>query len=115
MEIYAYLSRIGLFGFVFWGIFLIISITRMTNALLRLPINVDIFHLQPFAPIGRQSVWLSLTMVGAVTISLFSVSFENQTLWLEYAIVYSVLLVIIVLLFFLNTRGVHRLLASREE
>ena len=98
-----------------WSLFLIMSITRMTNALLDLPITVNIFHLQPFAPIGRQSVWLSLTLVGAVTISLLSVSYGEQELWLEYAIIYSVLLISIVVIFLLNTHTVHSVLAAAKS
>ena len=115
LHIYAYLSRIALFGFMGWSLFLVMSITRMTNALLRLPITVDIFQLQPFVPIGRQSVWLSLTLVGAVTISLLSVSFGEQALWLEYVMVYSFLLVSIVVIFLLNTHSVHRVLAAAKH
>lgn len=112
---YAYLSRIGMFGFMIWSLFSIMAITRMTNAVLHQPSRVDIFNLQPFVPVGRQSVWLSLSVVGAVTLSLLSASFSNESLWLQYAITYSILLVVIVVLFLLNTHTVHRILASAKN
>jgi hypothetical protein len=112
---YAYLSRIGIFGSGIWCIFVVMSITRMTNVLLAQPSHVDVFNLQPFVPVGRQSAWLSLAVVGAVTLSLFSASFSEPTLWLEYVINYCVLLLVIVALFLLNTHAVHRVLASAKD
>jgi hypothetical protein len=115
LEIYAYLSRIVLFGGVGWTIYVLIATTRLTTVLLRQPLNVDILDIRPFEPIGRQSLWLSLALIGGAVLSLFSVSYQNQFLWLEYAIVYSVVMVVAVLVFFLNMRGAHRVLATTKR
>jgi len=111
---YAYLSRIGIFGIGIWCIFVVMSITRMTNVLLAQPTRVDVFNPQPFAPVGRQSALLSLAIVGAVTLSLFSASFMEPALWLEYVINYCVFLLVIVALFLLNTHVVHRVIAAAK-
>jgi hypothetical protein len=115
LEVYAYLSRIALFGVVGWTVYVLIATTRLTNVLLRQPLNVDILDIRPFEPIGRQSLWLSLTLIGGAVLSLFSVSYQNQFLWLEYAINYSVVIMVAVLVFFLNMRGAHQVLAATKQ
>jgi hypothetical protein len=115
LELYAYLSRIVLFGVAGWTLYVLFAATRLTNALLRQLRNVDILDIRPFEPIGRQSLWLSLVLIGGVLISLLSVSYQNQYLWLEYAITYSIIVIAAVLVFFLNMRGAHRLLAVTKQ
>jgi hypothetical protein len=115
LEIYAYLSRIALFGVFGWAIFVLFATTRLTDVLLRRPLQVDLFDIRPFEPIGRQSLWLALIIIGGILISLFSVSYHNRFLWIEYVITYSGAIVLAVLVFFLNMRGAHRLLAAAKR
>lgn len=115
LDIYAYLSRIGLFGAIGWAVFVMIATTRLTNALVRQALNVDILDIRPFEPIGRQSLWLALTLVGGLVLSLLSVSYLNRALWLEYAITYGTVIMLAVLIFFLNMVGAHRVLAAAKR
>ncbi len=115
LDIYAYLSRVALFGVIGWTIYVLIATTRLTNVLLRQPLDVNIFDIKPFEPIGRQGLWLSLSLIGGVALSLFSVSFRNRALWLEYWITYSAVIALAILVFFLNMRPAHRVLAAAKS
>ncbi len=115
IERYAYLSRIGLYGAYNWTIYVIFSMTRLTNTLLRQPISVDIFDLKPFEPIGRQSLWLSLSIVGGVLLALVSSNFAAQELRLLYLISNSIMIAVILAVFFVNTHNVHRILAAAKR
>ena len=109
---YAYLSRIILWGVSGWAVSIAVAATRLTNTLLRQPIRVEIFDLTPFQPIGRQSLLLSLVLIGGMLLGLLTSNFARQELRLEYLIVYPVIVAMSAGIFLLNTHGVHRLLAA---
>lgn len=115
MELYAYLSRIVIWGVVGWAIYGAFAVTRLTNTLLRQPIRVEIFDLRPFQPIGRQSLWLSLMFVGGMMLGLLSSNFAEEALRLEYLVNNTVIIALIVAVFVLNTHNVHRLLSATRQ
>jgi hypothetical protein len=115
LDLYAYASRIVLYGFVGWTFFVLIATTRLANVLLAQQPEVDILDIRPFEPIGRQSLWLALTLIGGAVLSLFSVSYLRRSLWIEYIIVYTVIVVVAVLVFVLNMRSAHRLLTATKR
>jgi len=115
LELYSYLSRIVLWGVVGWAVYIAFGTTRLTNALLCQPIRVEIFDLGPFQPIGRQSLWLSLMFVGGMMLGLLSSNFAEEELRLEYLINNAVIIALIVAVFFVNTRNVHRVLAATRR
>ena len=109
---YALLTSMLMFGLLAWVITGSLVGTQLSSALLRRPLTVDIFNLTPFEPIGRQSLMLSFSFVVGTTISLlFAASFEDF-LTVPNLIVYSVLVTVTVLVFFLNMRHTHRVLAQ---
>ena len=115
MERYSYLCRIVIWGAVVWTIYVAFTVTRTTNALLRQPMRVDLFDLRPYQPIGRQSLWLSLMFVGGMMLGLLSSNFAEEELRLEYLINNVFILALIVAIFFVNTRNVHRVLAATRR
>jgi len=106
MELYSYLFRIIVWGVVIWAIYVAFTVTRLTNTLLRQPLRVVIFDLRPFQPIGRQSLWLSLMFVGGMTLGLLSSNFAEEALRLEYLISNTVIMALIVAIFF-STRTTY--------
>ena len=104
-----------MWGVVGWAVYIAFCTTRLTNALLWQPIRVEIFDLEPFRPIGRQSLWLSLMFVGGMMLGLLSSNFAEEELRLEYLINNAVIIALIVAVFFVNTRNVHRVLAATRR
>jgi len=115
IELYSYIARIVIWGAVGWAIYVSFMATRLTNTLLDQPLRVDIFDLRPFQPIGRQSLWLSLMFVGGMMLGLLSSNFGEEELRLEYLITNVSIIILIVLVFFVNTHKVHRVLAATRQ
>ena len=115
LDVYAYWSRVGIFGVIGWAFYTLPLSIRVTNSLLKQPISVDPFDLTPFEPIGRQSLRLALTVLGGAVLSLLSASIYNRSLWLEYLFVYGAGVIGIFILFFWSMRSVHQLLADTKR
>lgn len=96
---------------VYWSI----QETRVMVALHQQPLQFDLFDLSPFEPIGRQSLGIALTFVGGITLSLLlSVDPQNLFAW-QNGIVYVPLVLVPVVVFFLNMRDTHRVLAQAKK
>jgi len=87
----------------------------VTTQLFSQPLDIDIFDTSAFEPVGRHSLVLALVFIGGITISLlFGLDFENITNWKTW-IVYLPLALVTVLIFFLNMRQTHRVLAQEKK
>jgi hypothetical protein len=106
--LYYYGISLIMFATVGWSVYAVITITRLTNVLLRQPIEVDIFDQAPLEPIGLQSLSLSLAFIGAIILGIPSSPYPAAS-WQNFVIV-STLLLVSVLVFYLNMYGTHRLL-----
>jgi hypothetical protein len=98
-----------------WTIYGSIDSTRLTNALHHQPLRFDLFDLRPFEPVGRQSLLLALVFVGGLTLAmLFGLSASNIGAWQTWAL-YLPMALVPVLVFFLNMRGTHAVLAAEKR
>lgn len=103
-------------GLLSWLGFALISNTRVTSRLLRLPLRVDPLGLAPFEAIGRQSLAIALAFAGGITLGLLlgnygSAALANIRFWLLFA----PLFLLPVLLFFLNMIPTHRVLSRAKK
>lgn len=118
LSLYLYLASLIMFGTIGWSIYGAITFTRLTNALLRLPVHIDIFDSEALVPIGRQSLYLALTFVGAIILSLFfivSTYSLGDLLSLQNIIIYSVLILLAIAVFYLNMHRTHSMLAAAKR
>jgi hypothetical protein len=104
-----------MFGLLIWTIYSAIAGTRLTTELHRQPLRIDIFDLEPFEPIGRLSLAVSLVILGGVVLAMI-LGLAPDTLydWRNW-LMYAVLALVSVLVFFLNMRDTHRVLAAEKE
>jgi hypothetical protein len=104
-----------MWGLLVWTVFVSLASTRLTVALHRQPLKIDLFDVTPFEPIGRQSLLLALVFVGGISLSLlFSFNPANLRVpifWLIYLLLGS----LTVLIFFLNMRPTHQVLAAEKK
>ena len=112
---YAYLSRIAVMSLDIWFLSVVFAMTRLTNTLLHQPIDVDLFDLAPFEPIGSQSVWLCLTIVGSLLLGLMTLDAFNWSLLQEYVVYSFIVIFAIIVVFFVNTHKVHRVIAAMKK
>ena len=111
--VYYYIGSMIMFGAIGWSVYAVIVISRLTNQLLRQPIEIDIFDVTPFEPIGMQSLYLSLSFVGTIVITFPSSPYALPS-W-QNVLILSALILISVLVFFVNMYSTHRLLASTKK
>jgi hypothetical protein len=112
-DLYFYFSTVIMFAAIGWCVYAVALITRLTNSLLKQPIEFDIFDVTPFEPIGTQSLYLSLALVGTLLIGLLASPYP-LTSW-QNVLLASGLVLISVLIFFINMIPTHRLLASTKK
>jgi hypothetical protein len=119
-SVYGYAGNVVIFATIGWCVAAVIGITGLTNDLLRQPIQIDILNIAPFESIGRQSLLLTLVFLGATVLSLIFVllpaELEGFLTW-DIIAIYSVMIALAVLAFFLGMYSTHRLLSvtKREQ
>ena len=121
---YLLVSYMVMFGAMGWIVYSAWMSTRLTAKLHRESLEVDIFDISPFEPVGRQGLTLALLFVGGTLISLiFVFSWVDIFRW-QNLIIYSTLLAVSLLLFFFAMWPTHsaltqvkkrRLYASRQN
>ena len=115
LTIYWILSTGLMYGILAWTIFIAIASTRLTTALHRLPLQIDILNPKEFEAIGRQSLLLALVFIGGITLSLLF-SFQEEIFSLpEFWITNLLFVLFTLLIFFLSMRPTHQLLANEKK
>lgn len=115
LDIYLYTAFALMFGSMGWIVYKAITCTRLSRTLARLPLDVDIFDISPFEPIGRQSLLLAMSFVGGTTLSLFFVFSRDNILHWQNLVVYASLMVVTASVFFINMWPTHRLLSQTKQ
>lgn len=114
-RLYWSISNTIMFALLAWVIYGSFAATRLTTILHRQPLRIDLCDLAPFVPVGRQSLWLALVFVGGILISLvFGVQMESLRLS-QFWLAYLVMAVVPVVIFFLNMRPTHHILAEEKK
>ena len=104
-----------MWGLLAWTVLISLASTRVTVAIHRQLVEIDLFDLAPFEPIGRQSLLLALVFIGGVTIGLI-LSFDVASLSSPYFwLIYIPMAIVPVLVFFLNMRPTHRVLSTEKN
>ena len=112
---YWYISLALMYGLLAWVILGSVATTRLSTALHRQPLRVDILDPAQFEAVGRQSLILALVFIGGITLSLL-LSFQpanisEPSFWLTYLL----LVLAVLLIFFLNMRPTHRVLTAAKQ
>ncbi len=115
LRLFVAFSILAMYGTLAWIIFGSLADARRMATLNHHPLDIDIFDLTPFEPIGRQSLAISLAFVGGTTISLLLLFSREDFLTWQNLVLYSILIVVIVLLFFVNMWGTHRVLSQTKQ
>ena len=116
LELILLLEAAMMYGLLAVVVYASLAGTRVTSALLRLPLRIDPLDVTPFEAIGRQSLLLALVFVGGVTLSLLFIGANAEILleW-EFYVIYVPLIVVPLLVFFLNMAPTHRRLQAARD
>jgi hypothetical protein len=105
-----------MYGILAWTIYISLAGTRLTAALLRQPLEINLFDITPFEAFGRQSLLLSLVFIGGITLSLIFVGFDASTLSNPaFWFVYVPLVMVPIVIFFLNMYPAQQVLAEAKR
>ena len=107
-----------MFALLAWTIYVSIAGTRLTAALHRQPMQINLFDTTAFEAVGRQSLLLALVFVGGITLSLlFQATQPDSLRTIQFWLVYLPLAMVPIAVFFLNMLPTHRVLAAckRQE
>ena len=112
LRIYGPLSQSLMMGMVGWVIYDSISGTRLIAELHRQPLQVDLQNIEPFEPMGRQSLAVALVFAGGILLgAVFGLNVKSIYFWLFFL----PLVFVPVLVFFLSMRHTHRVLAGEKK
>jgi hypothetical protein len=104
-----------MFGLLGWTIYIAVAGTRLTAALHRQPLRIDIFDPDAFKPVGRQSLVGALAFVGGILLGMiFGLGPTNILEWQNWVLI-AILALVPVLVFFLTMRDTHRVLAAQKD
>jgi hypothetical protein len=104
-----------MFGLLGWTIYSAVAGTRLNAELHNQPLHIDILDARPFWPVGRQSLILALVFVGGIVLGMVTGLGEESILDWRNWILYCLLGIVPVLVFFLNMRPTHRVLAAEKR
>ena len=113
--LYLTLVNCIMYGLLGWVVYASISGSRLPVVLYRQPLDIDIFNLKPFEPIGRQSLAISLAFMGGIAISLLFSDISAGIFTIEFWVVYLILVMVAVLVFFMNMMPTHRVLSAAKD
>jgi hypothetical protein len=100
-----------MFGLLAWLSYVAIAGTRLYSELHRQPLEIDIFELGPFEPIGRHALFTSLAFIGGCVISVLILNPLAGGPNVVSLVQYGLLAVVTILVFFLSMRPTHTALA----
>ena len=115
LQWYVLFTYVIMFGMMGWIVYSNIASTRVVRALHRLTLRIDLFDLTPFEPVGRHALLLSVIFIGGTTISLIFIYRRENILRWQNVVIYSVLLSVTILIFFLAMWPAHGKLSSLKS
>jgi hypothetical protein len=112
---YKLITTILMYTGITWALYLAVASSRLTKEIFHQPIDVDIFDLRPFEPVGRESLMLSFAFIIGATIGMaFSITAE-LILTIESIIVYIVFALMTIVVFYANMIDTYRLLVDTKK
>jgi hypothetical protein len=115
IQVYHTVATIVMYTALFWVIYLGVAGPRLNRALLRQPLQVDIFYTRPFEPIGRESLLSALVFIIGATIAMVFVVSHELVLSFENLVAYGFFAFVTVLVFCLNMLGTYRVLSRAKN
>ncbi|MDD4876583.1 MAG: hypothetical protein PHQ86_05610 [Dehalococcoidales bacterium] len=105
-DIYYYFASIVSFSLLAWLIYDGLNNTRHLTQLNRNYMKIDVFNTEALTPIGQWGLGVSLAFIGGISISVTFQPLENL-LSFQNIIVYSILVCVTILLFFISMWSTH--------
>ena len=113
--LYWIIANTAMFGLLTWTVYLSFADTRLTSALHRQPLKIDVFDITQFQAVGRQSLAGALVFIGGILLSLIFGAEPDNFRNIEFWLIYTPLALIPMIIFFLSMRPTHQVLAKEKR
>lgn len=114
LSLYMVVVAILFWGLMGWLIYDTLTGIVRINRVSRLKLNLDVFNTGMLTPISRWSLGISAVFIGGISLSLLF-STQEQLLSLNSIIIYSVLVIVTLLIFFLSMRSIHDAIVEAKQ
>ena len=114
LQAYQTWFTVAMYAALAWVIHSAVAGTRLVRGLLRQPLQVDILDIRPFEPVGRESMLVSLAFIIGTTLAMVFSATRQFVLTVESILIYCFFALVTVLVFFLNMRDTHSVLADTK-
>jgi hypothetical protein len=113
---YWLLTTMLMYGLLTWVVVGSVAETRVTAALHRQPLRVNLFDTSAFDAVGTRSLMIALAFIGGITLSLILGGYGPEGIHRpEFWLTYGVLTAAPILIFFLTMIPTHRVLADARS
>jgi hypothetical protein len=113
LEVYSSITSLLMIVLLSWLIYNGLISARHLNLLSRQPLNFDIFNTK-LVPVARYSMGITFAFLGGISLSLVFQSIESLLAWQSLTL-YSILVCVTILLFFLSMWSTHNVMAGAKR
>jgi hypothetical protein len=114
LHVYEVVTFLLLFSLLGWLIYDTLAGILHLSRLSRQDLKLDIFDTGLLTPIARSSLGISLTFIGGISLSMVFQTPETLLQWDDITI-YSILVCVTILIFFLSMWSVHRVMTDAKK
>ena len=114
LRVYIVLSSGAMWALIALAVHAALAGSRLIAEPRRYALRLNLFDLRFLEPVARESLLGALFFIGGITISLFFTPLQDLLHPVNIAI-YSILLIVIVVMFFQTMNGTHRLLVDVKQ
>lgn len=115
LEVYNLISSTLMLSVLAWVSYKSLAETQWLSEFHRRPLKIDIFDPTPLEPVARQSLATSLAFLGGITLSVMLLPSREWLLTVPSIILYSSLILVSVLVFFITMNDTHQVMVETKE
>lgn len=114
--IYLLIISLTAFGLLSWTVYSSVVSVRVTSQLLKQPLKVDLFNLEPYKVVGKSSLYLALAFIGGFTLALLFTGADITVVQsFEFWIVNMYMFILPFIIFFWNMYPTYKIIDSEKK
>lgn len=104
------------FGILSWTVYSSVVSVRITGELLKQPLKVDLFDLDPYKVVGKSSLYLALSFIGGFSLALLFTAHDLSVIQdIEFWLINIYLFILPVFIFFWNMYPTYKIIDSAKK
>jgi hypothetical protein len=104
------------FGILSWTVYSSVVSVRITGELLKQPLKVDLFDLDPYKVVGKSSLYLALSFIGGFSLALLFTAQDLSVIQdIEFWLINMYMFLLPVIIFFWNMYPTYKIIDSAKK